>query len=79
MLEVLAVADSARESTVDIGFESQGPQSTTSDIKSHSLTHPSNMFDPMVAKCWTSVADDGPTFSQHRVNVSCLVCKYYLG
>ena len=29
--------------------------------------------DPMLVKCWASVADDSPTLNQHWVSVSCLL------
>ena len=28
-----------------------------------------------LAVCWASVADGGPTFSQHWANVSCLIVE----
>ena len=28
----------------------------------------------MLFKCWASVADGGPTFKQHWINESCLLC-----
>ena len=30
--------------------------------------------DPMLAQCWTSFCDAGPTLNQHWVSVSCLLC-----
>ena len=27
----------------------------------------------MLADCWATVSDAGPTFNQHRANVSCLL------
>ena len=30
-------------------------------------------IQPMLAQCWSSVADDGPTLRQHWLNISCLL------
>ena len=30
----------------------------------------------MLAECWSNIADGGPTFSQQRANMSCLLEKY---
>ena len=30
-------------------------------------------IDPVLVQCWAIVEDDGPTLSQHRGNVPCLL------
>ena len=38
-----------------------------------STTQPTRDIDPVLLQCWASVCDAGPTFQQHRVNISRLL------
>ena len=37
------------------------------------MTQQTRYIDPMLGECWSAVSDVGPTFTQHWVNVSCLL------
>ena len=41
------------------------------------LSLPSVVIDPILFECWASVYGAGPTFKQHRLNVSCLLGQCY--
>ena len=49
-----------------------GNKATESSSKSRSSLQ-TRYIASMLAQCWDSVEDGGPTLSQHRVNVSCLL------
>ena len=43
-------------------------------------SHLTRGVDSALAQCWASVVDDGPTLSQRRINISCLVlCSVIMG
>ena len=42
-------------------------------LHTHIPSQKTRYIDSMLVQCWDSVEDGGPTFNQHRINVSCLL------
>ena len=56
----------------------KGRQSTSVTNNTPLISLQTRYIEPMLSWCWPSVVDDGPTSTQHWLNVSCLLGSQFV-